>query len=91
MTRRGSASRGTRKEQAGFASELTAIRRRFDLSESAAANLLGVPSSAVARIEQGIMVPSAETVRPEDSSNPRRRKGPVPLRNWKQYWPGWAR
>ncbi|OLB38317.1 MAG: hypothetical protein AUH11_06720 [Acidobacteria bacterium 13_2_20CM_57_17] len=63
MTRRELASRDTRKEQAGFASELIAIRQRFDLSQSAAANLLGVPSSAVARIEQGIMAPSAETAR----------------------------
>jgi DNA-binding transcriptional regulator YiaG len=56
-------SRETHKEQAGFASELIAIRHRFDLSRSAAANLLGVPSSTVGRIEQGIMAPSAETVR----------------------------
>ncbi len=63
MTRRQLASRDTRKEQAGFASELIAIRQRFGLSQSAAANLLGVPSSAVARIEQGIMAPSAETAR----------------------------
>ena len=63
MTRRQLASRDTRKEQAGFASELIAIRQRFGLSQSAAANLLGVPSRAVARIEQGIMAPSAETAR----------------------------